>query len=289
MSLLRTDFRKHGVALRTGLLALIATCALALAPRGAAAAPPPPTSAVASASASGADKAPPPTTIEDPRYDLHLTFASEDADVCVVFPEGRADPEACDGVDLAASRKVIATQGDKPIATALLRFSGWAIVAAVIQLPDYTGTWTKSDMDGFVRGLGEGLPRNFPGATLHGSAPGSAYDPVDLHGHAAVRYFLDAPVAQSDPRWDTSRQVGYGLASDGALLVVSFMTEPPHETDMRRIAERTMDSLKLRPPKAGKSLAYQQGYIAGKLFMGSLVLAAAVGFLVWQLRKKRRA
>lgn len=262
------------------------------APPAASTAPAPPGTAGASTGSAGDE----PGTgtgatsavLQDPRFDFELTLSGEGgAVVCVVIPDDAADPAACRGLNVAAVRSAIRAGTSNAIGVAFVRFTDWAVLASVSYVDGTPGVWTDTAMDQFVRGARDSLHETNPAIVLHGTSPGSTHDAVDVNGHRVLRYFVETPYPEGDARLATSRQANHALTTDGAILTVSFMADPVHEAQMRRIAETTMKSLRLRPPPAGARFEpdYRAvGESAGRLFGYVALLAALVVGIVVLVR-----
>jgi hypothetical protein len=180
--------------------------------------------------------------------DFEMALRVSGADVCTVVPAGDKRTEDCAGLDPAASRGVIANAG--PVVTAsVIRFDGWNATAVVTRTLGNIDFSTQKARDDIGRGLVQGALTVAPGNRVYGDAPGSDYAVVTVAGRPAIKVTMELALPPGMAKNDVDRLLMYVVPTEGAFLAILFGANHEHFDSLRRLAEASVATVKVLPPK----------------------------------------
>ena len=226
----------------------------------------------------------------EPQSSLELEVGATGAETCVLVPSSMTAKDACKGIDVAsAAKKMLSSAKGRVSLAAFVHFSDWGYVLLVSTIDQKgVGEMTSEEIPKFAAKVESEIAQSIGGKVrVHGDKPGSPIDETTTNGVHTLRWQAEAV----DP--GTERVLGYGLFERDRYHVVTFVTDPSHQAEVRTLADQTMKSISMpiakldffgQPPQA-KDISAAKGLPMTPLLFVLGVILAVAAIVVYRRRR----
>jgi len=179
----------------------------------------------------------------EPQSNLELDVGSNGAQTCVLVPASMTSKDSCKGIDTtSAAKKVVSSAKGHVSLAAFVHFADWGYVLLVSTIDQKgVGEMTSDEIPKFAARVESEIAQSIGGKVrVHGDKPGSLIDKTVTNGVHTLRWQAEA----ADPG-ATERVIGYNLFERDRYHVVTFVTDPSHQAEVRALADQTMKTLSM--------------------------------------------
>ncbi len=212
----------------------------------------------------------------DTRDGFSLTVDPPGLPACVTYPVARFDRIECGGLDPSreAAERASAPAGTQWVGASVFRGDSWGFRLSITRVDDAPRSVSEAAERAFLGSARDSLERTLKPGQLVGGEAALAGELITLNEVGVARFAFAFKVNGADGSV-VLQSIVYVVPAEVGIYTVTFLADRTRAVDLGKIAERSMQSLHVRPRPRASSLGSTllvYALLPGAALLGLIIL-----------------